>query len=552
MLVAKQLTEDWAYAGGFSAARVENAIVGGSVYGTASVTQDLSLPTDAVITAASAVLSVGPADRVSVGDAAQVRAESSAVLIVDLGGLRTVAGLRYAAAKMTQVQAWQGTRFGNWFASEDGTHNAAKDEVMTERLRVSFDRSVQPADLATDGVLVLPGAPADPELEVGGRRVWSRPGPVRLADDGQGHAVFGETVDLAAALQAAIAQATTTGDLALAVTLRTAAPCVQSLQVQVSYVQVHQVTLPAGGLPLEAAAEGDWPVTLQLPAGAGGWQLVGCELAIQGRIGPGRVLPAVGPATGDVARLLLDPLHAVAARLPSADAARLATLTGLRLPLAALGGDAELAGVLRIGGGDVPDSAASPLPFKPVTLPAGTAPAWVTLELLQPCKPRGDAPLWVELTATRGRLAWPLAVPRAEDPVVPGQPAPVPRNVLIRRASPGPPYRAIVAKVGPPAVEGGAIAPAAICGALRLIGEAPAGQPIAALTPRLGTPAANGPALSPCTPTQAGVVSRASFDPPLAGAVAAGTSPSLPLVIRAAAPGTYTITAAKLLYRQPA
>jgi len=302
---------------------------------------------------------------------------------------------------------------------------------------------------------------------------------------------------------------------------------------------------------VEADAEGDWPLSLPLPAGADTWQLVGCELTIQAGIGPGRVLPPLGPALGEDARLVLDPLHALAARLPSADAARLATLTGIRMLVGAGDVDAELAGVLRVGGGDVPDAVAKPLAFKPATVPTGSAAAWVTLELVQPYKPKGDQPLWVEVTATRGRLVWPLAIPLAEDPIVPGQPVPAPRNVLIRRASPGPPYRPIVAKVGAPKVEGGTIDPAPICGVLRLVGEAFPGQPIAALVPRLGNVADSGPALSACSPTPAGVVSRLSLNPPLAGAVAVGAgSPSLPLVLRACAAGTYTITAATLLYRQ--
>jgi hypothetical protein len=127
----------------------------------------------------------------------------------------------------------------------------------------------------------------------------------------------------------------------------------------------------------------------------------------------------------------------------------------------------------------------------------------------------------------------------------------VPRNVLVRRASPGPPYRSIVAKVGAPKTEGDSIDPAPICGVLRLAGEAPAGQPIAALTPRLGNVADDGPSLSACTPTPAGVVSRLSLDPPLAGRVAVvGGAPVLPLVLRACTAGTYTITAATLLYRK--
>ena len=550
MFVAKDLARDWSHVGGFVEQKLERAIVRLGVSGTASVTQALGLPADAIVTAASAAIGLRPADRVAVGDAAQVRAESGSVLIVDLGGLRTVASLAYAGAQITEVQAWQGTRFGTWFADAAGTHVAARDEVLTERLRVSFDANVRPADLAADGELVLPGAPADPELEVAGQRVWSRPGAVRLADDGQGHAAYAETVDLRAALQAAIDQGSGSGTLALPVTLRTAAPCVQTLQLQVSFVQAHAVALPAGGLTVDADAEGDWLATLPLPPGAQAWRLVGCELTLQARLGAPRVLPAVGPATGDDARLVLDPQHALAARLPGADVARLAALTGLRLPLAAIGADAELAGVLRVGGGDAPDPAGAPLPFKPATVRAGTTPAWVSLELLQPFKPRGDAPLWVELTTTRGRLVWPLARPVAEAAVLPGQPAPAPRNVLVRRATPGPVYRAIVAKVGAPAVEGGAITPAPICGALRLVGEAPAGQPIAALVPRLGLPGENGPVLAACTPTPAGVVSRARFDPPLAHAVADGAAPGLPLVLRVAAPGTYTITAATLLYRQ--
>lgn len=551
MLVAKELAKDWSYSGGFVAERVEKAVVDLGTSGTALVTQNLTLPADAILTLASAVITVRPADVVAVGDAAQVRAESSTVLVIDLGGLRTVSSLSYAATAFTEVQVWQGTRFGDWFSAKNGTHRARKDEVLTERLRVVFSDTVKPADLAADGVIVLPGAPSDPELEIGGRRAWSRPGPVRLSDDGQGVAAYTETVDLTAALQGVVSQATTTADIAVAVTLRTAAPCIQSLQLQVEFVQVHTVVLPAGGLPVQADAEGDWPLSLPLPAGAEAWKLVGCELTIQAGIGPGRILPAVGPTLGDDARLLLDPLHAVAARLPGADAARLATLTGVRMLVGAGDGGAELAGVLRVGGGDVPDATSSPLAFKPATVPAGDTPAWVTLELAQPYKPKGDTPLWIEVTATRGRLVWPLALPVAEDPIVPGQPAPAPRNVLVRRASPGPPYRPIVAKVGAPKTDGGNIDPAPICGVLRLAGEAFAGQPIAALTPRLGTVAEDGPALSACTPTPAGVVSRLSLDPPLAGRVTlTGGAPVLPLVLRACTAGTYTVTAATLLYRK--
>ncbi len=548
---AKQLVKDWSRDGGFAVEEARTKRVVRTSLGTAQVEQTITLPADAIITAASAVVDARPADRVAVGDAAQVRNESSTVAVIDLGGLRTVTSVSYGAARITAVQVWQGTQFAEWFAHA-GVHLAKLKEVLTERLRVTFDAAVTAAELAADGHLTLPGAPADPELDIAGKRIWGRPGPVRLVNDAQGDPAFVETVDLAAALQSVIDQSTATEARTVRVVFRTAAPCLQHLDLQLAYVQLHQVSLPAGGLVVDADAEGDHPLSLPLPSDAGPWRISGCELTLQARIGPGRVQPAVGPVVDDLAQLILDPQHVLAARLPSALVARCASITGVRLLVSAGDQDAELAGVLRVGGDDQPATDGAPLPGKPVTVPAGAEPTWITLELAAPVKPHGDQPWWIEVTATRGRLTWAMALPVAEDPVVPGQPPSPPRNVLIRRVSPGPLYRPIVARIASDPAAAGTIPPVAIHGALRLVGEAVPGQPIPAVEPRLGPVDSYGSALAPCTPTPAGVVSRLSLAQPLAGAVTTNNGGTvLPLTLRIATPGTYTITAATLLYRLP-
>ena len=190
--------------------------------GTALQQQELSqVPIDAIILAATATVTARPADKIVVGDAAQVRPAAGNKLVIDLQALRTVSGFDSPGPDVSKVEIWKGTRFET-LSGIAGLPSIAVgfDEQLTERLQITFSAPVSPDDLAVDGVIFLPGAPSDPVVELNDRRLWSQPGQVRLGPVAGDDPAFVHTVDIAAGLQAAIDR----GERPLRLAFRTAVP----------------------------------------------------------------------------------------------------------------------------------------------------------------------------------------------------------------------------------------------------------------------------------------------------------------------------------------
>lgn len=504
--------------------------------------QTSQLPADAIVTAASATVTVQEAGTIAAGKIAQVRqGENDKVVVIDFGALRTVSALTLpAGTALSAVRRWSGAGF-TWMSIPPEALALAPvgfAEVQTERLELTFTGAVSAASAATGLLVTLPGAPADLVLEVGGVRAWSRPGPVRLAVPQGGttpQASF--DVPLAAELQAALAR----GGADPVVTLRTGTPCIQGLSLNVQYVRVHRVVLPPAGLVVGAETEAEADAFLPLPVAAATWQVVRVELVVAGRMPAWRSWPLPDPPVNPDARLVLDPAHSYAARLPAGWLAPLAELTGIRLPveLPAGFGGAELAAVLHQGNLDQP---VAPLPaarFLPAPLaadPAGGS-RWIELRLAKPVKVVPGATWWVEVTATRGACDWPLSA--ADDDSAPD-------TIRLRRSLPGPPFRPLAVQVRRDVT---ALVPA---GRLRVLGTPRSDDLRPGVVPLLqgGGAAQVAPGF---TPTPASGVVTLTLDPATPASAARGeiADNQLRLRLRLHSAGQVTLSAATVYYRTP-
>ncbi len=129
--------------------------------------------------------------------------------------------------------------------------------------------------------------------------------------------------------------------------------------------------------------------------------------------------PPVGPEPSDLVEIVLDANRAALVRLPTDT--RLASLAGVRLPLAAAPGGAQATVALwsSTAAGE-PDA---PIPAgvsKPVPLDAG-AEAWISFAfdppfMTAPVAPAAAAPLWAAVLVGRGQATWrPTLVADAAD-----------------------------------------------------------------------------------------------------------------------------------------
>ncbi|WP_458232930.1 hypothetical protein, partial [Roseateles sp. P5_E8] len=417
------------------------------------------LPADAVVTSASAAITVREASSITIGRVAQVRqGQTGQTVVLDFGALRTVSSLALPSGKtLLDVRKWAGDGFtymADGIAAGGITDLVSFAEVQTERLELTFSSNVGAAELA-DKTIEMPGLPTDLRLEVNGVTVWSRPGPARLTvPDGGGSAEYSVSVPLAAELQAALARGPDPD-----VTLRSATPCEMGLELSIAFVRAHVVALPPSGLVLGADTEAELDAALPLPADAGSWRVRQVDLTLSGRLPSWRAWPVPdGPENTD-ARLVLDPGHSYAARLPAGWLAPLADVTGVRLPLllpAGFGG-AEIAAVLYQGDLEQPAQAVAGARFLPADVAADPAGGlrWVEIAFAKPVKTKPGATWWVELACTRGSCDWPMT--QAFDDTGPD-------SVRLRRSLPGPPFRPLAVRARRGA---NAVVP---CGRLHLLG----------------------------------------------------------------------------------
>jgi hypothetical protein len=507
----------------------------------ASVEQTLftGLTTPPVVDKVSVDIGASMPAAATIAGAAEVRAaqgdpgSSALALIVDFQGQRTVSELA-GTAVIVSVAPWLGTKFDDgldltWSVDQKAV---TFQEVQTERLLVTFQTKVLPSDLASGGAVVIPTPPSNLELLVNGTRAWFKAGPVTNP--------YTETgIDIKAAVAAAAASGQAV------VTLRAAAPAALTLAVTATLLQRYVVAFPEGATrTVDAPTEGVFPLSLPISAdavanadphhkGPETWVVKGVALDITAKIPTVRVQPADGPSPSSDAVVVLDPDHALVARLPPAATGAIAAVTGVRL-LVAVGDDgAELAGTLRgntpVNDQDAPGDPLAKGALGPATLTATTAPGWIDLALTTPHQLSGTEVVWIELQVARGSLVWSLAELSATDA----------ENAELRRRTSSGKYVKLSTLAGI----------ADYAGALRVVGQEKANDPLAAVQVAI----AGGTDVVAGVPTQAGTTMNLGITGTgvVPSPLASGNDREVPLELTIATPGSYAITSAELQYTQP-
>jgi hypothetical protein len=446
------------------------------------VAQELPLARGAIVTRAEVTVAASPAGATFISDVARVRAEGaepngpSTTHVVDLLGVRTVAGV--SVRGLTGVGWWA----GDVLRSIDRV-DGAFTEVRTDRLRLTLSSAQEPAVVGA-GTILFVSPPADLRLLVNDEQVWFHAGSVRPNQpDG---VTFSATVDVTAAVAAAA------GGGPVTLTLTSAVPGRLELTGAVERLLVEDLRFPEGEQrPLSFSAEG--VASLDLPVDPiAGAQVALVRVSLRGATtGPTRVIPPVGPEPSNEAFVVLDPERGVLVELPAGRLSSLSALEGIRLPLIAGSSGAEIRGILRragergepgealpdgqLGPAKVAPGPLGPLPPPPpaasLPRPVGPPPNWVTLSLARPHALEPGAVRWVELFASRGSAAWPLAGP-------PGEPPRPEFEAIVRRTTADGGHR--------PLSQLRDVATAA--GVLRLVGSAPPDRPIPILD--VGVPGA--------------------------------------------------------------
>jgi hypothetical protein len=278
---------------------------------------------------------------------------------------------------------------------------------------------------------------------------------------------------------------------------------------------------------------------LPLPAESSTWAVVRVELTVSGRLPSWRGWPLPDPTLNVDARLVIDPGHSFAARLPATWLAPLGELSGIRVPLILPAGfaGAELSAVLYQGDLEAPTTPVAAARFVPATVVANAdgGELWVALQLFKPVKVPPAATWWVEIAATRGSCEWPMT-----------QDAAASDEIRLRRSLPGPPFRplAVQARRG--------VTPLLPAGRLRIIGTPRSDDLRPAVVPLLqGSGSAQvAPGFTP-KPTS-GVVTLTP-DPATPATAARGeiAANALRLRLRLYSAGEVAITAATVYYRSP-
>jgi len=308
-------------------------------------------------------------------------------------------------------------------------------------------------------------------------------------------------VDLVPALAARTGDPTSRAAVPLTLTLTSRVPGLLVLvEGDRDIAWLERIALgPDGPGELRFDAEGVSITPLALPAEY--THVESARAIASGKIGPERVVPAVGPTASSQVEMVLTSDVAGSARLPAATG--LATLTGVRLALAADAGGAEVR-VVALGhvpgpliDGESGDPGA-PLPggqSAPVTIAAGAsavAAPWVTFAFDKPIAFTEDERPWIAIQVTRGKVRWALA---AATPAA---------RVAIRRGPPEGPW------VKLPSVFRTAPVPGMLdlrnLGArLRAVGLAAPDHPIPPFTLAITNPGQSGTASVGVTPTAKGV-----------------------------------------------
>lgn len=399
---------------------------------TPGAEQTLQIPAGAVVTDVQAhVKAAGIARWTTIGAVAQVRSHpdvpplAASAVVVDFGGRVTVSGLHLDSGWSFLVDGETSRQLVGPLVAGQANHLASFPATTTSRLIIGFGGASVPSQVAVAGSVDVALPAADLEIFVNANRAWSRPGP---AEPGLPDQAFLGDPGLTGACQEEL----DAGRTPLRVRLRSRTPATLDLTLTGSYLHSHKVEFAEGPMrSVDATTESRLTVDVALPSEARVDTIEEVHATVTARTGPERVVPADGPPLSPDAALIIDADRAASVRLPAATGS-LATLAGVRLPLHAGSGGAELRGVLRSGSAEEPGAVLPRGSLGPATLEAGAGVRWVSLLLPKPQKPPAG-PIWLDVIVTRGSVEWPLAT-AAGTPV--------------RRPTPGGTYRRIATVSG--------------------------------------------------------------------------------------------------------
>jgi hypothetical protein len=504
--------------------------------GISSFTLDVPLARNALVRKYDIVINADRANATLVNAVAQVRATASTArhlggrgmaIVLDFGTPRTISGVSVPSGMtIVQVTPWMGTAFGPQPVFTGGSQETAilPSEVRTERLLVEATGSKNGDELAAQMAVVLPEAPSDLEIRIdGGAPVVTlsgpaQPGPATALSDDAWNRDGERIVHLAEALGKLTGDPTRSEEVTFKVVLNSRVPGKLSMRLAEAPVlsYVRRVTFNGdASKELSFNEEGTEDVPLEsLPA----------PLAIEeisftavGTLPPERIIPPVGPNDADLADLVLDSDRAVCVRLRSTTG--LAELTGIRLPLRAGSGGAEIR-VLFWKNKEGSSEPLEPMPgavSEPVELAAGDKEAWTTFLFKKAVAITTQNPPWAVLTVSRGEVAYSLGASA-------GATDPQDQNV-IKRGAPTGPFKPL-----PLLFQSGTSGFGLVRGRMRLIGHAPKDLPVAPLIVSI----VSDESAVEVTPVAKGAFARLSFPPALAV-----SSPVLRAISRS--PGNVTL-----------
>ena len=447
-------------------------------------------------------------------------------VVIDFGALRTVSAVQVdnVALSIVRVTPWTGAGFATFpiygaFGSAVATPTAPSDnqnailtsEVRTERLLVEIRGKVSADTLAEQLGVVLPEPPADLELKInGGAPVWKSPGPA-LA--GTGTALVEDDfnkdderlVKLGDALAALTGDPLNSEEVTFNLELTTRVPGVLEIKPKTSVLRrIWRVKFGSDTeRNLEFASEGVQEIPLELPAPPEGQSrtIEQIRFTALGNFETERVLPPLGPAPGDLAELTLESARAALVRLAPEGA--LADLSGVRLPLSANAGGAEVSVILWSNKGPAFEEPVEAMPggtSEPVTIDEG-AESWVTFAFKKPVKLDAANAPWAAVVVARGQVAWKLGQSSGTDKLA--------KNVL-RLGAPAGPWKPLP----PPFLAVGSTL-AGARGRVRVVGNAQKQNPLAPLLVSVNT---SGAAATAVTPTVKGAAVTMKFTSPAAAA----------------------------------
>ncbi|HYH96710.1 hypothetical protein, partial [Hyalangium sp.] len=275
----------------------------------------------------------------------------------------------------------------------------------------------------------LPSMPADLELRIdGGPPVWTAPGPVQERPNEWTPGATGmlkRTVDLSSAFEVLTGDPDHPQVRTFQLELTARQPGKLQLTVQAPQLDyLARTELGADGKELTFEAEGYQDVPLTLPADARIVKEV--RVNVSGALPPERALPPYGPDLATQAELELDAQRSACVRLPThvedteaLEEVTLAEVTGVRLPLRAMEGGAEVRVALlsHLGeglgatGGEPGPPLEGASASNPVVLEApasgDTSQGWTLFEFPRPVPIRGAMP-WAVVLVGRGTVRWTL------------------------------------------------------------------------------------------------------------------------------------------------